>query len=184
MEAETSRQPAAGRRVRPVVALAALRRRRYDLLAVAVVMILAGCGDDSGEGASDTTTSSAATTPLPASATLRATLSGAAEVPGPGDSAGSGSASITIQPPKGQLCYELAVSGIAAPDKAHIHRGRADQAGPIVVNFAPPASGRSEGCVGAGGALISQMLTDPAGFYVNVHNGPYPAGAVRGQLAR
>ncbi len=38
---------------------------------------------------------------------LSTTLSGAAEVPGPGDPDGRGRASLTINPGQGEICYEL-----------------------------------------------------------------------------
>ncbi|MDQ4131869.1 MAG: CHRD domain-containing protein, partial [Actinomycetota bacterium] len=79
--------------------------------------------------------------------------------------------------------FELSVSGIAAADKAHVHRGPADQAGPVVVNLTPPAEGTAEGCVDAPEGLVREILAGPGAFYVNVHNRPFPAGALRGQLA-
>lgn len=33
-------------------------------------------------------------------------------------------------------------------------------------------------------ALIDAIRKDPSAYYVNVHNAPFPAGAVRGQLTK
>jgi CHRD domain len=116
--------------------------------------------------------------------TLSATLTGAAEVPGPGDPDGTGSATLTVNPGLGQICYELTVSGIAPATAAHIHVGAAGVAGPVVVTLAPPTDGTSSGCVGVSRELALAILTNPSGYYVNVHNADYPAGAVRGQLSK
>jgi len=112
------------------------------------------------------------------------TLTGAAEVPGPGDPDGSGVAKIRLNPGDGEVCFKITVSDIVLPATgAHIHVGTADVAGPVVVGLAPPdASGISEGCVSADPALIRAIGQNPEGYYVNVHNSDYPAGAVRGQL--
>jgi hypothetical protein len=64
---------------------------------------------------------------------LGTTLSGAAEVPGPGDPDGSGTATLRIKPSKGQICYTLDVHDIAQATAAHIHVGDAGVAGPVVV---------------------------------------------------
>jgi hypothetical protein len=114
------------------------------------------------------------------------TLTGAAEVPGPGDPDGSGTASLTLNPGLEQVCFELSVSNIALPATgAHIHIGTADVAGPVVVPLtAPDASGTSSGCVHADRDLILAILQNPEGYYVNVHSTEFPAGAVRGQLSR
>jgi hypothetical protein len=114
------------------------------------------------------------------------TLTGAAEVPGPGDPDGSGTASLTLNPGLEQVCFELSVSGIGLPATgAHIHVGTADVAGPVVVPLAAPdASGTSSGCVHADRDLILAILQNPEGYYVNVHSTEFPAGAVRGQLSR
>ena len=115
---------------------------------------------------------------------LATTLTGAAEVPGPGDPDGSGTASIRLNPGQGEVCFELAVSGIAPATAAHIHVGPAGVAGPVVVGLAPPTSGTSSGCVSADPALIKAIIQNPEQYYVNVHNAEFPAGAVRGQLSK
>jgi hypothetical protein len=112
-------------------------------------------------------------------------LTGAAEVPGPGDPDGSGSAVLRLNPGQEEVCFEISVSNITLPTTgAHIHRGTATQAGPVVVGLIPPdTSGTSSGCVLANRELVSEILRNPEDFYVNVHTLPlYGAGAVRGQL--
>ena len=116
--------------------------------------------------------------------TLMARLSGAAEVPGPGDPDGTGMATVTANADD-EICFELNVSNITLPAAAaHIHEGAADVAGPVVVTLAAPdANGKARGCVEAEEALIEDIFAHPANYYVNVHTSDYPAGAVRGQLA-
>jgi hypothetical protein len=113
-------------------------------------------------------------------------LTGAAEVPGPGDPDGRGHAHVRVFPKQDKVCFEIDVSNIELPaTAAHIHRGSADVAGPVVVDLAPPgADGHSEGCVSVQDReLLRSIKNNPSGFYVNVHNTPFPAGAVRGQLS-
>ncbi|HUP66042.1 MAG TPA: CHRD domain-containing protein [Thermoanaerobaculia bacterium] len=113
--------------------------------------------------------------------TFSATLSGANEVGG-GDPDGSGLAVVTIN--GNQIGYTILVSGIEAPDAAHIHAGATGVNGNVVVNFSPAfIGGTAIGTVTADPAIVSAILANPASFYVNVHNAPFPNGAVRGQLA-
>jgi hypothetical protein len=118
---------------------------------------------------------------------LVALLTGAAEVPGPGDPDGVGVAGILGFPRIGAICFRILVRNITLPATgAHIHSGAAGVAGPIVVSLtAPDASGTSAGCVtGVDPALVSQILMHPDQYYVNVHTSDFPAGAIRGQLMR
>ena len=117
---------------------------------------------------------------------LTATLTGATEVPGPGDADGAGTASIRLNQGKKQVCYELSVSNIGAATAAHIHRGGTGVAGPVVVTLGTPAAnGTSSGCVdNVSDTLIKELRQTPEKFYVNVHNAEFPAGAVRGQLGK
>ena len=115
---------------------------------------------------------------------LQTSLTGAAEVPGPGDPDGTGTAQITVNAGQNQVCYKLNVSNIAPATAAHIHEAAPTAAGPVVVTLGAPTSGMSSGCVTLTRELALEILKDPADYYVNVHNAAFPAGAVRGQLAK
>jgi CHRD domain len=112
-------------------------------------------------------------------------LTGAAEVPGPGDPDGSGTAALTVNPGQRQICYTLTVERVATITAAHIHVGTADVAGPVVVPLVPPdpISGTSSACAEVERELALAIIQNPANYYVNVHNFEYPAGALRGQLS-
>lgn len=116
---------------------------------------------------------------------LTATLTGAAEVPGPGDADGSGTASIRLRLGQAQICFRLTATAITLPAAAaHIHVGPPTVAGPVVVTLAPPdAAGAASGCVTVPRAMVRAILTNPSGYYVNVHTSDFPAGAIRGQLS-
>ncbi len=115
---------------------------------------------------------------------LTATLTGATEVPGPGDADGSGTATIRLNPGQGRVCFVLTASNITLPASgAHIHVAPAGTPGPVVVGLSPPdATGVSSGCVSASRAVIKAILKNPSGYYVNIHTSDFPAGAIRGQL--
>jgi hypothetical protein len=108
-----------------------------------------------------------------------AVLSGATEIPGPGDADGSGFARVIFVPnPGGLVCWSISVAGIGPVAAAHIHVGPAGVAGPIVIDF----SGQLNGCTRASRPLIFAILANPSAYYVNVHTPEFPGGAVRGQL--
>ncbi|HJR62497.1 MAG TPA: CHRD domain-containing protein [Gemmatimonadaceae bacterium] len=116
--------------------------------------------------------------------TLRAALTGSAEVPGPGDPDGSGSATLELDSGAGKVCFELRATGIGPARAAHIHRGARGDAGPVVLGLTPPSEGSSRDCVAADRALIEDIARNPAGYYVNLHNAEFANGALRGQLGR
>lgn len=167
--------------------------RRVSVILLATVGAAVGMGacggTDSNEEAATTTSPNVAgeapapTAAQPGTSTVRARLTGEAEIPGPGDGAGTGSTSLTIDPGRGEVCYQLTVTNIAPAERAHVHRGPGDQTGPVVVELTAPVNGASDGCVSVDQALAREILAGPGGFYVNVHNRPFPAGALRGQLA-
>jgi len=159
---------------------------------VAIVVAAAGLvgaavafvpGIASGSGSSDlgTTEFGAGTKQL------IARLAGSNEVPGPGDLTASGMANISVDTATNQICWSVAVGGMAElPTLAHIHEGAPGVAGPVRVNLYPPLptqNGLSTGCT-TDATYAPLIAANPANFYVNVHSNPtFPAGAIRGQLA-
>ena len=123
-------------------------------------------------------------TPTTGGQALTAALTGAAEVPGPGDLDGTGAATIRLRAGEGRLCFQLSASNITLPaSAAHIHLGAAGVQGPVAVGLTPPgADGASSGCVTVARTLVAAILANPAGYYVNIHTSDFPDGAVRGQL--
>lgn len=161
------------------------------MFALGLAVVVAACGVDgpaapTGSSAAPGGSTEAKVFPgqQNGGALLTATMTGPAEAPVPGDPDGTGTARITFNPGQEEICYVLEVSGIEPARAAHIHRAPAGEPGPIVVPLSPPTSGSSQACVTASRDLIRAILHDPEGYYVNVHNEPYPGGAVRGQLSK
>jgi hypothetical protein len=118
---------------------------------------------------------------------LSADLLGSNEVPpvSTGDPDGSGTANLTLNQGRGEICLEIEVQNISAPILQHIHRGAAGVNGPVVVDFTPLLAGGGDGCVGGvDRSLVKEIRKNPEGFYFNVHTGDFPGGAVRGQLGK
>jgi CHRD domain len=85
-----------------------------------------------------------------------------------------------------RLCFGVAVANIDEPTMAHIHRGNASSNGDIVVTLREPSSGdpgARAGCADVEASLLQRIFANPANYYVNVHTGGFPNGAVRGQLS-
>jgi CHRD domain len=118
---------------------------------------------------------------------LSTVLTGAAEVPGPGDPDGSGLARLTVNPGQEEVCWEISAQDITLPaTAAHIHVGAAGTAPPnnvVVTLSAPGASGFTSGCTTVERELAKAILKNPENYYVNVHTTDFPAGAIRGQLS-
>ena len=128
----------------------------------------------------------AATAATASSSVLSARLTGEAEVP-PGDPNGVGSARIRLG--ERRVCFTLRWSRIAPPTAAHIHVAPPGEAGPVVVPLfgvpLPPELSGVSGCVeGVDPGLIRAIRRHPRQYYVNIHNAPFPEGAIRGQLHR
>jgi hypothetical protein len=151
-------------------------------------LILAACGADQDpalevpDGAGATTTTGAAALASPQASYGPLQLTGADEIPGPGDEDGSGVANVFLES-DGSICYDfVGIDGIDTPTAAHIHEGGASEAGPVVLPLETPVEGSLDDCIEGQGELITRIAENPAGFYINVHNAEFPDGALRGQL--
>jgi LPXTG-motif cell wall-anchored protein len=115
-----------------------------------------------------------------------AILRGTEVVPRPGDPDGNGAADVYLGGAPDEVCFALRASNITLPAvAAHIHRGAGSTSGPVVASLpAPGADGVVSGCVKADAAVLSAINANPADFYVQIDTADYPAGALRGQLAR
>jgi hypothetical protein len=129
---------------------------------------------------------------------LETTLDGRSEVASDatsrkmvGDPNGRGEAYVFgIDGDASTLCYVLTVDKIATATAAHIHKGDEGTNGPVVASLAAPGDGNAADCLTEGengkfptGETVAAILANPQDYYVNVHNGEFPGGAIRGQLA-
>ena len=125
-----------------------------------------------------------AKTPVSEEHAMKILLSGGAEVPGPGDTDGTGTAGLKVNTGKNEICYDITVKDIQAPTAAHIHSGAAGASGDVKVSLSKAADGKWKGCVAVDKALLDDILKNPGNYYVNVHTADFPNGAIRGQLGK
>ena len=157
------------------------------VLVFALALVACG-GDDKDKGTKVTTETTAGGEKTDGAAiSLKALLSPAEEVPGPGVKDGVGAALINIAGPK--ICSDLKSTMGEKPLKAHIHQGAKGAAGPVVVDLMPDfkpgeAAYQSNTCVDSTDDLTAQLLANPSAFYVNIHSDGHPDGAMRGQLVK
>jgi hypothetical protein len=89
----------------------------------------------------------------------------------------------------GTICYEYELGGgeLGELTGAHIHEGVRGEDGPIVVELSTRVDAATfdvhHSCAfGVDPALVDDILTNHADYYVNLHTTEFPAGAIRGQL--
>lgn len=111
---------------------------------------------------------------------LKAAMTAAEETP-PGPDGATGTGRFVLDEAAGTLCYDLTWDEkTGQPNAGHIHRGKKGLQGPVVMSFSLPD--KPKDCVKADSALLKEIGSGPDGFYVNLHTGKYPTGAIRGQL--
>ncbi|MFF4219772.1 CHRD domain-containing protein [Streptomyces nondiastaticus] len=121
-----------------------------------------------------------------------AALNGANEVPAAdgkatGDKDGQAVAFLRVQ--GDDVSFAFSFRGIAAPTAAHLHQGERGKNGDVRIPFF--AQKLPDGRTSATGTvkvtdrkLLDALASGPGGFYLNLHTGEFPGGAVRGQVHR
>jgi hypothetical protein len=120
---------------------------------------------------------------------LATPMTGAEEVPGPGDADATGQADLRLNQGQRRVCFDLSWENIdGTVFAAHIHLAPVGVPGAIVV---PLFEGTFAGtdsisdCVHADRSLVKDIRKHPSDYYVNVHSTPgFEAGAIRGQLSK
>ena len=120
--------------------------------------------------------------------TFTLAFDGTQEVPGPGDADGVGAGTITLNDVTGAISWDLTHANIVAPNAMHIHgpNGAPGMSAGVHIGLGVATSG------GAGTLIdslvhpilsdVTDILNDPNDFYVNIHNTPFPGGAIRANL--
>ncbi len=159
-----------------------MRGTRFLVATAAAAVLIVGAATVGGATSAADGTTDAEAEEHGFSRLFGALMTGAAEVPGPGDPDGAGMAVIRINLPAGRICVlGFDTNQIDDPTLFHIHVGDATVAGPVVVDFTHLLPS-GIGCVKAGGKLARAIVQNPAGYYFNAHNPAFMGGAVRGTL--
>lgn len=125
---------------------------------------------------------------LAARVTFNLVMTGAQEAPAAGDPDGLATGLITLDDGSGEISWSFGYSNIDAPTLMHIHgpNAPAGVGAGVFIGLGVATSGGAgtlvSSLVHGSLAQVSQILAAPETFYVNIHNGPFPGGAVRGQI--
>ena len=114
---------------------------------------------------------------------MKATLSGAAEVP-PVTSAATGSADIDYDAASKKLSWKVTYSGLSGPaTAAHFHGpAEAGKNGGVAVAIPNATSSPAEGSATLTDAQAADLVAGK--YYVNVHTAANPGGEIRGQVTK
>jgi CHRD domain-containing protein/uncharacterized protein DUF3455 len=122
---------------------------------------------------------------------LAAVLDGRNEVPVPGGPAvgdPDGQAVELLRVKGNQVSFAIRWTNLGPITAGHIHAGVAGSNGPVQVPFfgtglSDPSLSATVGTVTVSDVtLLTNLTTNPGGFYANLHTTEFPGGAVRGQL--
>ena len=117
--------------------------------------------------------------------TFQLSISGDQEVPGPGDADGRASGTLSIDDTTNLISWSITYSNIVNPAAMHIHTGAAGEGGGVLVPLNVEMGGEAGTLVGStsgDAASVMAILASPSDYYVNIHNGDFRSGAIRGQL--
>ena len=160
----------------------------------ATAILIAACG---GTAAVSTPTPTASPTPVPTVAnTFKADLKAANENPPITDSESTCSGTATVTFTSTTAKFDVSITGCPATTAiniGHIHEGAAGvngavkidstlKAGDITLTGGSVTFSRTNSA--ADPALITAIMANPAGYYVNFHSTAHGGGVIRGQLSK
>lgn len=161
-------------------------------VAMAAALLSAALAPVAQADTATTTTTTRTDTAGTADAYFAGTLVGRNEVPargGPavGDKDGKAIAVIRIR--GNQVSYAVRWNRTAIPTAFHIHQGKAGKNGDVKVGFfmesLPNGTQAVLGSVNVNdGDLLAGIKKNPKNWYLNLHTGEFPGGAVRAQMRR
>jgi hypothetical protein len=100
--------------------------------------------------------------------------------PDKGDLDGSGFAKLWIDSDALSIDWNITAKNIEFPlIGAHIHEAPAGTNGSVKIDFDAQLTG-----TGKVDADLANLLANPTGFYVNLHNNSFTGGAIRGQIGQ
>lgn len=119
--------------------------------------------------------------------TYRASLSAGAEVPKPaGTKSGAGGTfklNLTESNDKYSIAWTLTFKNLTGKAiAAHIHKGKAGKAGPVLIALCGPCSSGQKGKAKVSESVSAAIESGRA--YVNVHTAKNAAGEIRGQIKK
>ena len=147
--------------------------------------LAAGAEDDYGYGTTTAVTSTTvSTTGTTSSYSYKAFMTAKKEVPPPtaaANAAGTFNAKVTEKNGTASIRWTLTFARLSGKAvAAHIHKGKAGLAGPVVVPLCGPCR-NGQNKRQAIDEDVAEAL-EKGGYYVNVHTAKNPAGEIRGQL--
>jgi len=160
----------------------------------ATAILIAACG---GTAAVSTPTPTASPTPVPTVAnTFKADLKAANENPPITDAESTCSGTATVTFTSTTAKFDVTITGCPATTAiniGHIHEGAAGvnggvkidstlKAGDITLTGGSVTFSRTNSA--ADPALITAIMANPAGYYVNFHSTAHGGGVIRGQLSK
>ena len=162
----------------------------------AAAILIAACG---GPAAVSTPTPTASPTPTPiptVANTFKADLKASNENPPITDAESTCSGTATVTFTSTSAKFDVSITGCPAStviNIGHIHEGAAGVNGGVKIDSTLKAGDitLSNGAVtfsrtnsAADPALITAIMANPAGYYVNFHSGVHTGGVIRGQLSK
>lgn len=113
------------------------------------------------------------------------TFTGDQEVPGPGDSDGFGSGTLTVDDVTGDISWDITYGNISTVTGFHFHQAPAGSSAGVFLGLGTTTTGGANTLTNSTTTSTANALainTNPENFYLNIHTTEFGPGAIRAQL--